>query len=273
VCDDETSQEATGDAFDALYYVAGKRLANRRLTVIDATNVQAHARKGLITLARKYHCLPVAIVLDVAPALCHERNRDRADRNFGRHVVLNQARQLRKSLRRLGREGFRYVYVLSKPEDVASAEIERQELWTDRREDAGPFDIVGDVHGCFDELLALLEMLGWTVEPSVVEDRATYRLRHAEDRKLVFVGDLVDRGPKIPEVLRLVMSAVAGGQARSVGWTSSIVVKLDGVVLSPASAELMCVALVFDAPARMRWCPATSGHHSHHGDRQCTGEP
>ena len=99
VSDDETDQAATKDAFEALYFVAGKRLANRKLTVVDATNVQAHARKGLVALARQYHCLPVAIVLDLDPSVCQQRNRERTDRDFGRHVVRNQALQLRKSLK------------------------------------------------------------------------------------------------------------------------------------------------------------------------------
>jgi predicted kinase len=65
VSDDENNQASTNDAFDVLYYVAGKRLKNGLLTVVDATNVQKESRKGLIELARTYHCLPVAIVLDL----------------------------------------------------------------------------------------------------------------------------------------------------------------------------------------------------------------
>lgn len=213
VCDDETSQAATKDAFDALYYIAGKRLANRRLTVVDATNVQTQARKGLIELARRYHCLPVAIVLDLDPALCQERNQRRPDRDFGRHVVRNQARNLRRALRRLRNEGFRSVHVLSSPEEIADVVIERQKLWADRRDETGPFDIVGDVHGCFDELSELLNKLGWDVSSNPTVEGMTYRVSHPEGRKLVFLGDLVDRGPRVPEVLRLAMDAVAQGSA------------------------------------------------------------
>src|SRR5271169_3824893 len=63
VSDDENSQAATGDAFDVLKYVAGKRLARGLLTVVDATNVQAEARKPLVELAREHDVLPVAVVL------------------------------------------------------------------------------------------------------------------------------------------------------------------------------------------------------------------
>src|SRR5215471_8562150 len=118
VSDDENDQSATTDAFDALHYVAARRLARGRLTVIDATNVQPDARKPLVALAREYHVLPVAIVLDLPEKLCHERNQNRQDRQFGPHVVRNQSQQLRRSIRGLEREGFRHVFTMSSPEEV-----------------------------------------------------------------------------------------------------------------------------------------------------------
>ena len=154
VSDDENDQAVTKDAFEVLRFIAGKRLALGRLTVIDATNVQPEARKPLVELARQYHCLPVAIVLDLPERVCQERNRDRPDRDFGPHVVRNQTSQLRRSLRGLRKEGFRHVFVLETPEEVEAAAVERVPLWNDRRDEHGPFDIIGDVHGCCDELEA-----------------------------------------------------------------------------------------------------------------------
>jgi len=63
VSDDENAQAATKDAFEVLHFIARKRLAAGRLTVVDATNVQPEARKPLVALAREFHVLPVAIVL------------------------------------------------------------------------------------------------------------------------------------------------------------------------------------------------------------------
>src|SRR6185312_12223659 len=120
VSDDENSLDATNDAFDVLRYVVGKRLARGLLTVVDATNVQAEARAPLVELAREHDVLPVAVVLRVEEEICHARNAGREDRNFGPHVVRNQSIHLRRSVRGLGREGFRYVHVLEGP-----AEIER----------------------------------------------------------------------------------------------------------------------------------------------------
>ncbi|HET6385801.1 MAG TPA: AAA family ATPase, partial [Armatimonadota bacterium] len=156
VSDDENSLAATKDAFDVLYYIAAKRLANRKLTVIDATNVQPEARKGVIALAREWDCLAIAIVFNLPERTCLERNRGRPDRNFGPHVVRQQSQRLRQALRGLQREGFRYVYVLNSPEEVDAVEIERQPLRNNLEHETGPFDIIGDVHGCREELDELL---------------------------------------------------------------------------------------------------------------------
>src|SRR5215208_1214745 len=93
VSDDENDQSVTKDAFEVLRFVAGKRLALGRLTVVDATNVQPEARRPLVELARQYHCLPVAIVLDLPERVCQARNALRSERDFGPHVVRNQASQ------------------------------------------------------------------------------------------------------------------------------------------------------------------------------------
>ena len=210
VADDENDQSVSAAAFETLHFVVRQRLARGLVTVVDATNVQPEARKPLIALAKEHDVLPVAIVLDLPPSLCRERNRARPDRDFGEHVVRQHAAALRRSLRTLGKEGFRYVFVLSSPEEVEAATVERRRLWTDRRDDAGPFDIVGDVHGCLEELLALLTALGYTVEG----DRTTgFRVRPPEGRRALFLGDLVDRGPDSPGVLRLVMGMAAAGTA------------------------------------------------------------
>src|SRR5437879_3134432 len=164
VSDDENEQSATGDAFEVLHYIARKRLAAARLTVIDATNVQPESRRPLVALAREFHVLPVAIVLNLPERLCHERNQTRPDRQFGPHVVRNQSQQLRRSIRGLEREGFRHVFVLSSPEEATAAAITRQPLWNNLKHEHGPFDIIGDVHGCYDELRALLDKLEYQFE-------------------------------------------------------------------------------------------------------------
>ncbi|HZQ21001.1 MAG TPA: polynucleotide kinase-phosphatase [Terriglobales bacterium] len=209
VSDDENAQAATNDAFDVLHYIARKRLASGRLAVVDATNVQRESRKPLVELAREFHVLPVAIVLNIPEKICHERNQNRPDRQFGPHVVRNQSQQLRRSIRGLGREGFRHVFVLSSSEEVSAVEITRQPLWNNLKHEHGPFDIIGDVHGCYEELTTLLASLGYQLQDNPEGPRAI----PPDGRRTVFVGDLVDRGPRIPEVLRLVMRMVDEGTA------------------------------------------------------------
>jgi len=207
VSDEENNQAATKDAFDVLQFIARKRLAAGKLTVVDATNVQPESRKAYVLLARDFHCLPVAIVLNVPERLAHDRNRQRPDRDFGPHVVRQQREQLNRSMRNLEREGFRHVFILRSPEEIEAVTIERQPLWNNLKHETGPFDIIGDVHGCYDELVDLLTTLGYSVA------EGSFKVSAPVGRKLVFVGDLVDRGPKIPEVLKLVMQAVADGVA------------------------------------------------------------
>jgi protein phosphatase len=214
VSDDENSQAATNDAFDVLYFIAAKRLKAGKSVVIDATNVQVEARKKIIELAREYHCLPVAIVFELPEKLCLERNRDRPDRTFGPHVVRQQLQQMQKSLRFLEREGFRRVHILHSPEEVDAAEIERQPLWNNLKHEHGPFDIIGDIHGCFDELVELLTKLGYTLEKTAnAEGSPSYSVKPPEGRKAIFLGDIVDRGPKIVDVLKLVLSMTRDGAA------------------------------------------------------------
>ena len=196
VSDDENNQSATTDAFEVLHFIGAKRLAAAKLVVVDATNVQPEARKPLVALAREYHCLPVAIVLNLPEKLCLERNRPREDRSFGPHVIRQQSQQLRRSLRGLDREGFRKVFVLSSAEEVDAAVVEREPLWNNLKHEHGPFDIIGNVHGCFDELTALLSQLRYDISRDANCPNADgVAVRPPEGRKAIFLGDLVTAGP------------------------------------------------------------------------------
>ncbi|WP_405967979.1 polynucleotide kinase-phosphatase [Streptomyces sp. NBC_00015] len=202
VSDDENDQSATRDAFDVLHYIAGKRLAAGRRTVVDATSVQQDARRQLIELAKQYDVLPIAIVLDVPEEVCAERNAARTDRaDMPRRVIQRHTRELRRSLRHLEREGFRKVHVLRGVEDIENASVVTEKRYNDLTHLTGPFDIIGDIHGCAFELEGLLGKLGYV-------DGV-----HPEGRQAVFVGDLVDRGPDSPGVLRRVMAMVKSGNA------------------------------------------------------------
>lgn len=210
VSNNENSQSASADALDVLHYIAAKRLAAGKLTVIDATNVQPENRKTLLQMAKQYHFFAVAIVFDLPEKLCHERNQQRNKPHFDLHNV-------RRSLCDLEKEGFRYVYILKSVAEVASVEIEIEPLWNNKKHEPGPFDIIGDIHGCCDELEILLQQLGYIQQqnhpqfpssPSLWNFPTYY---HPAGRKAVFLGDLVDRGPRILDTVKLVHNMVAAG--------------------------------------------------------------
>ncbi|MCS6918739.1 MAG: polynucleotide kinase-phosphatase, partial [Fimbriimonadales bacterium] len=209
IADDENDQSATPHAFDLLHTIVAKRLALGKLAVIDATNLYPEDRKSYLQLAQQYHAIPVAIALALPESVCRERNAARSDRTLRESVIRRQAEAARRSARQLEREGFRYVYVLRTPEEVEAVEVVRTPLRPNlHKADAGPFDIIGDVHGCYGELIDLLQRLGWHTGG----DCPT----HPEGRKAVFVGDLVDRGPNSVGVLQLVMRMVGAGVAYAV---------------------------------------------------------
>jgi polynucleotide kinase-phosphatase len=241
VADDENDQSATTDAFEALHFVAGRRLRAGRLTVVDATHVQREDRAKLVALAREFDVLPVAIVFDVSLATLRERAA--GHRGLPDHVIRRQHDALRRSVGHLAREGFRKVHVLSTADPV---EIEYEKAYNDRRELTGPFDIIGDVHGCHGELVTLLTRLGYVV----TADGA----HHPDGRTAVFVGDLVDRGPNTPGVLRLVMGMVAAGTALCVAGNheSKLVRALDGRKVTVSHGLAESLAQLSEEPEEFR---------------------
>ncbi|CAB1055890.1 Putative phosphatase [Olavius sp. associated proteobacterium Delta 1] len=215
ISDDENDQTITSEAFDLVHTIIRKRLALGRLTVVDATNVQREARKPLVSIARKYHCLPVAIIFDFPEKICKARNQQRKDRNFGPHVIRQQRSQLRRSIKGLKREGFRHIFTIDSEEKANTVTIAREPLWNNKKELVGPFDIFGDIHGCCDELEILLSDLGYVQKESSHEDETWGNIYyyHPEGRKAIFLGDLVDRGPRVLDTLRLIRNMVHTGNA------------------------------------------------------------
>jgi protein phosphatase len=243
VCDDPANQAASRDAFELVHQLVARRLAWKRLTVVDATNLQADARKPLLELARKYHYLISAIAFDLGEDLCQQHNLQRAGRTVPAQVIRTQSQLLRKALGALEREGIQRIYRLQSLDEIASASVERVRMWVDRRHEPGPFDIIGDVHGCLDELLALLARLGYQIgyQTDLLFPRIVVVPPPA--RKAIFVGDLGDRGPATPDVYRLVMAMVQAGHAHCVmgNHDFKLLRKLRGneVKLSHGLAETM----------------------------------
>ncbi|HEU0028019.1 MAG TPA: polynucleotide kinase-phosphatase [Ktedonobacterales bacterium] len=206
VGDDPNDQSVTGAAFEALHYVAGQRLKLGKLVVVDATSVKPQDRVSIVRLAREHDVFPIAIVFDLNERILRERNQARPDRRLSERVIQRHMQDLRRGLKGLAREGFRQVTVIRSPEAADAIRISRERMWSDKRDERGPFDVIGDVHGCYDELIELLALLGYQRD-------AETGMRHPDGRKAVFVGDLVDRGPGVVETVTLVRRMVEGGQA------------------------------------------------------------
>ncbi len=209
ISDDDNNQGVSQEAFETLYYIANKRLNLQKTVVIDATNVQKKSRESVLYLAKEQNCIPVAIVFNIPEKVCQERNEKRTDRKISSQTLRSQTVDLKRSIKNLKREGFRRIYVLNTLEDVEQAEIVRIKLWNNKKDDYGPFDIIGDIHGCFDELCELLVSLGYEVTDN-------FSVIHPEGRRAIFLGDLCDRGPKNKDVLRLVMNMVESNNAMCV---------------------------------------------------------
>jgi diadenosine tetraphosphatase ApaH/serine/threonine PP2A family protein phosphatase len=126
--------------------------------------------------------------------------------------LFSDFKSIKKTYKTFG-YSFNYVFNSSK-ESSAIHQIIRKPIQTNKTNEAGPFDIIGDVHGCFDELYELLIHLGYKIQ-MVPFDLINfgYKVHAAEKRTVIFLGDIVDRGPKIKEVLNLVMSMVTDGIA------------------------------------------------------------
>ena len=132
VSDNENDQRVSGDAFDALRFVAAKRLARRRLTVIDATNIRRSLRWPLVKLAHAHRAHLAAIVFQLPEELCVARDAQRSERRVGAVVIHRQSDALRHAIERLPEEGFGDVYLLTTPEEVAAVTIERRSMTSDR---------------------------------------------------------------------------------------------------------------------------------------------
>ncbi len=213
VSGDAEDGAASADAAEVMAAIVERRLKRRLIAVVDAVNGRTEDRARLITLARRHHAAAVAIVLDPGDAVCRERAAGRTMRAPGGLDVGEQLARIRREAATLDKEGFRVVHRVAAPADVT---ITRQPVPMDRRGQRGPFDIIGDVHGCASELMTLLERLGYAVDLSGAGAERRARVRPPAGRRAVFVGDLVDRGPNSPDVLRIVMDMAAAGQAIAV---------------------------------------------------------
>ena len=136
--DDPLAPDVTSDARDVLYFILHKRLARRRLTVVDSTNRHRRDRQRLLAIAREHRAPAVALLFDLPDDLLTQRYAERTHfyvpRSAMEHALLRyvaptivryQKRQLGDAARGLLAEGFDAEYRLTSAADVASVRIRR----------------------------------------------------------------------------------------------------------------------------------------------------
>ncbi|PYY27864.1 AAA family ATPase [Paenibacillus illinoisensis] len=204
-------QQVSAKAFEAMEAMLAKRCRLNKLTWVDATHLYTEDRQRLIHLARKAHVPVIAIVLDVPEKELLERDA-RRDYPRGRQRVKQQVQQFKRTLRSIREDGFDANYVLKQPDELEFVRTANPLIV-----DMGVgIDIIGDIHGCYDEMIELIIRLGYVIEG----ENGLYR--HPEGRKLVSVGDVSSRGPASLPCLMFWQQHCAAGLAYMVdsnhGW-------------------------------------------------------
>ena len=213
VSDCESNQDASTDAFDLVHLIVERRMRRGLLTVVDATNLEPKAIETLIAKAETFKRAVFAYVFTTPLSECLQNNKQRPGRQVLDKVVRRQVGLVQEAVTFLAKRDVP-LEILTSNRQAKSQEvsIKKTHIYTpaiEHKSDYGPFDIIGDVHGCLPELLALIKKLGYTWH----QQGPVSRLTHAENRRLIFVGDLVDRGPNSLGVLALVRQAVADKMA------------------------------------------------------------
>lgn len=196
VCGDETDQTHNRDAFALFHTILDMRTRIGVLTVADATNLRPSSRETIRNIA-KGHGRPVFyMVMDVSLEEALRRNAARS-RQVPEHAIRRHHELFLQQQALLSKE-VPSSHIIRIPETGSLAamsqvrvgepiiDVDDREVW-----------VIGDVHGCYQELMELLARI-----PS--------------DALIVFAGDFVDRGPYPEKVLRLVRRLILDGRALAV---------------------------------------------------------
>lgn len=155
-------------------------LKHSKISVLSVPFINNSIRQELQKLAKQAHLKTVMVVFEVG---------------LSEHFA--------KLKQQLPNEGYESIHYLERENSHYNLDFEVVTFNCNRKEEVGPFDIIGDVHGCYGELCDLLQKLGYLVSNQNNE----IIIKNPHQRKLIFLGDLVDRGPDTPSVLKLVMKA------------------------------------------------------------------
>lgn len=202
VCDDESNMGVSKEAFELFYFIIEKRMSSGKIIAADSTALSYDARHKLLKIAEKNNYFTVLIMFDIPLEIILKQNGSR-DRKVSEKVINRQFEAFIKSKEYIEKEGFDKIVILS-PENTDSFNLSVKNSGIELR-DSGPFDIISDIHGCCTELEILLQKLGY--------EKSDGAYVNMKGRKVIFAGDIVDRGPRIVDTINTVSRMVSSGSA------------------------------------------------------------
>ncbi|MDM5333780.1 polynucleotide kinase-phosphatase [Ureibacillus composti] len=204
-------QTISAEAFSLMDSLIETRCRLNKLTCIDATHLYPDDRKKYINIAKKHHVPIVSIVLDIDQSELLERDKTRENPR-GNKRIKQQVQQFKKEKRFIKKEGYLATYFISETKDI---EVIRRTNHPLELDVSNGIDIIGDIHGCFDEMIQLLEKLGY-------EKNAEQYYVHSMGRKFLSLGDIMSRGPKSLQTMEFFMRHIKEGLAYMIdsnhGW-------------------------------------------------------
>lgn len=193
----EEYQRISEQAFNVLHTIVEARSKLNKVSIIDATNLRSFERAIYFEIAKRHHVPVLALILNTPKDQLLARDSLRENPR-GHKRVLQQLNTFKYELKTINKEPFAKVYTV-KDEDV---EIVREpnKLYLEIEDG---FDIIGDIHGCYDEMLVLLKELGYKQQGDVYV--------HPAGRRLISVGDIMSRGPKSIETMQFWLKQIEAG--------------------------------------------------------------
>jgi predicted kinase len=215
ISDDAHDAGSGAAAAGLMYQIIAERLSRRLLTVIDTTGLTPGEHDKFFLIAKQHQADIRFIAFDIHKKICLARNALRSQ-PVPEDILIAYAKAMKDAINVCGQDKRYYPFtVFRSVEEVDRAVVERIPLECDARDLTGPFDIVGDIHGCREELEHLLVTLGYEMRPDAdIADRLVWS--HPEGRTMIFVGDFTDRGPDSPGVMQIVMNMVDAGTGLAV---------------------------------------------------------
>lgn len=194
----EAYQRISEQAFHALHTIVEARAKLNKVSIIDATNLRSFECANYFEIAKRNH-VPVQALLFNTPKeqlLARDQLRDNPR---GQKRVLQQFNTFKYEVKAIKKEPFANLYTVQDDEEIKLIR-EPNKLTLEIEHGV---DIIGDIHGCYDEMLALIRELGYEQRDDVYI--------HPAGRRLISVGDIMSRGPKSIETMQFWLKQIEAG--------------------------------------------------------------